>query len=106
MEAFGQESIANLMPLVVDVLENLDSSLSDNKVGGRVPRTSLSPSPSLPLPLSLSPSPSPSPSRPLSLPLNSLSLTIRWVGGREEECSSRWVGGRERRSGEVMRGGG
>lgn len=40
MDAFGQESIANLMPLVVNVLENLDSALSDNQVrsgreGGR-----------------------------------------------------------------------
>lgn len=31
MDAFGQESIANLMPLVVNVLENLDSALSDNQ---------------------------------------------------------------------------
>ena len=34
MDSFGQESLANLMPLVVNVLENLDSALSDNQVGG------------------------------------------------------------------------
>ena len=28
---FGPESIGNLMPLVVNVLENLDSALADNK---------------------------------------------------------------------------
>ena len=97
MEAFGQESIANLMPLVVDVLENLDSSLSDNKVGGRVPRAlslslSLSLSPSLPFSLS------PSPSRPLPLSLSlslSLSLTIRWVGVRRNVVVGGWVGERE-----------
>ena len=32
MEAYGQESISNLMPLVVNVLENLDSALVDNQV--------------------------------------------------------------------------
>lgn len=32
MDEYGQESIANLMPLVVNVLENLDSALSDNQV--------------------------------------------------------------------------
>ena len=32
MDAHGQESIANLMPLVVNVLENLDSALADNQV--------------------------------------------------------------------------
>ena len=32
MNEFGQESIANLMPLVVNVLENLDSALADNQV--------------------------------------------------------------------------
>ena len=31
VENFGGESIGNLMPLVVNVLENLDSSLSDNQ---------------------------------------------------------------------------
>ena len=31
VDAYGQESIGNLMPLVVNVLENLDSALSDNK---------------------------------------------------------------------------
>ena len=31
VDTFGQESIGNLMPLVVNVLENLDSALSDNK---------------------------------------------------------------------------
>ncbi len=31
MEQFGAESISNIMPLVVNVLENLDSSLSDNQ---------------------------------------------------------------------------
>ncbi len=28
---YGPESIGNLMPLVVNVLENLDSALADNK---------------------------------------------------------------------------
>ena len=32
MDAYGQESIANLMPLVVNVLENLDSAMADNQV--------------------------------------------------------------------------
>ena len=32
MDEFGQETIANLMPLVVNILENLDSALSDNQV--------------------------------------------------------------------------
>ena len=32
MDEFGQEPIANLMPLVVNILENLDSALSDNQV--------------------------------------------------------------------------
>jgi septal ring factor EnvC (AmiA/AmiB activator) len=31
MDAYGQESIANLMPLVVNVLENLDSAMADNQ---------------------------------------------------------------------------
>ena len=31
VDAYGQESIGNLMPLVVNVLENLDSALCDNK---------------------------------------------------------------------------
>ena len=31
VDVYGQESIGNLMPLVVNVLENLDSALSDNK---------------------------------------------------------------------------
>lgn len=31
MEQFGPESISSLMPLVVNVLENLDSSLADNR---------------------------------------------------------------------------
>ena len=31
VDSYGQESIGNLMPLVVNVLENLDSALSDNK---------------------------------------------------------------------------
>ena len=31
MEAYGAESIGNLMPLVVNVLENLDSALVDNQ---------------------------------------------------------------------------
>ena len=31
VEQFGGESIGNIMPLVVNVLENLDSSLSDNQ---------------------------------------------------------------------------
>ena len=34
MDLFGQESISNLMPLVVNILENLDSAMSDNQVGG------------------------------------------------------------------------
>jgi hypothetical protein len=34
MDLCGQESISNLMPLVVNILENLDSALSDNQVGG------------------------------------------------------------------------
>ena len=32
MDAYGQEGIANLMPLVVNVLENLDSAMADNQV--------------------------------------------------------------------------
>lgn len=31
VDMYGQESIGNLMPLVVNILENLDSALSDNK---------------------------------------------------------------------------
>ena len=31
VDTYGQESIGNLMPLVVNILENLDSALSDNK---------------------------------------------------------------------------
>lgn len=31
VDQFGGESISNIMPLVVNVLENLDSSLSDNQ---------------------------------------------------------------------------
>ena len=31
VDTYGQESIGNLMPLIVNVLENLDSALSDNK---------------------------------------------------------------------------
>ena len=31
VDVYGQESIGNLMPLVVNVLENLDSALCDNK---------------------------------------------------------------------------
>jgi mitogen-activated protein kinase 8 interacting protein 3 len=31
MDLCGQESISNLMPLVVNILENLDSALSDNQ---------------------------------------------------------------------------
>jgi mitogen-activated protein kinase 8 interacting protein 3 len=31
VDMYGQESIGNLMPLVVNVLENLDSALSDNQ---------------------------------------------------------------------------
>ena len=31
VDVYGQESIGNLMPLVVNILENLDSALSDNK---------------------------------------------------------------------------
>ncbi|CAI8040750.1 C-Jun-amino-terminal kinase-interacting protein 3 [Geodia barretti] len=31
MDLFGQESISNLMPLVVNILENLDSAMSDNQ---------------------------------------------------------------------------
>ena len=32
VEMYGPESIGNLMPLVVNVLENLDSALADNQV--------------------------------------------------------------------------
>ena len=32
VEMYGPESIGNLMPLVVNVLENLDSALVDNQV--------------------------------------------------------------------------
>jgi len=31
VDHYGDESISNIMPLVVNVLENLDSSLSDNQ---------------------------------------------------------------------------
>ena len=32
VEMYGPESIGSLMPLVVNVLENLDSALADNQV--------------------------------------------------------------------------
>ena len=32
MNEYGPESISTLMPLVVSILENLDSTLSDNQV--------------------------------------------------------------------------
>ena len=32
INSYGPESIGNLMPLVVSILENLDSALSDNQV--------------------------------------------------------------------------
>ena len=38
MDAYGQESIANLMPLVVNVLENLDSAMADNQVYTQIAR--------------------------------------------------------------------